>query len=110
MGTDMIRMSVKWRVVPSGAPSIVSALQTLMVRTRTAAGCTACSLSTDMDGQVEIHYVADWEREGDLQRQIRSSDFTRLAELMEHATEPPTIEFVTETGTFGFDYAERVRQ
>lgn len=107
---NAVRMTLKWRVAPAGAPSIVSALQALMVRTRIAEGCTGCSLSTDMDGHVEIRYAANWESEGDMQRQIRSSDFTRLAELMEHATEPPTIQFVLPTGTSGLEYAEKVRQ
>jgi quinol monooxygenase YgiN len=110
MGTATIRMTLRWRVALAGAPSIVFALQALMVRTRTAAGCTGCSLSTEVDGQVEIRYVADWEREGDLQDQIRSSDFTRLAELMERATEPPTIQFMLPTGACGLEYAEKVRQ
>jgi quinol monooxygenase YgiN len=105
-----VRMTLKWQVASGEAASITTALQTLMVRTRAEPGCTGCSLSTDLGARNEIRYVADWRTEVDLQRQIRSSDFARLAELMEHATAPPTVEFALPGGTRGLDYAEQVRR
>jgi quinol monooxygenase YgiN len=110
MGTPAVRMTLTWRVAQGEATSMTSALQRLMERTRAAPGCTHCSMSTDISTRIEIRYVADWESEHDVQRHIRSSDFTRLAELMEHATEPPTVEFVVPTGICGLEYAEKVRR
>ena len=110
MESAPVRMTLRWRVASGEAASIASALQMLMVRTRSEPGCTGCSLSTDLGARIAICYVADWKNEGDLQRQIRSDDFTRLAELMEHATEPPEVEFALPSGTRGLEYAEGVRR
>ncbi len=88
---------------------MMSALQMVLVRTRRARGCTGCSLSTEIGSHVEIRYAADWENEDDLQCQIRSADFSKLAELMEHGIEPPTIEFTVPSGTRGMEYAEKIR-
>ncbi len=110
METLAVRMTLTWHVAQGEDTSIVSALQRLMERTRATLGCTRCSLSTDIGTRIEIRYVADWESERDAQRHIRSSDFTRLAELMEQATEPPTVEFAIPTGICGLEYAEKVRR
>jgi quinol monooxygenase YgiN len=110
METSRVRMTLRWQVASGEAASITTALQTLMVRTRAEPGCTGCSLSTDLGARSEVRYVAEWRTEVDLQRQIRSSDFARLAELMEHATSPPTIEFTLPAGSRGLDYAEQVRR
>jgi quinol monooxygenase YgiN len=105
-----IRMKVTLRVTPGETASITTALQTLMARTRGEPGCTGCSLSTSLSARTEIRYVTDWKSEADLQHQIRSIDFARLAELMEHATEAPTVEFALPTGVRGLEYAEEVRR
>ncbi len=110
MGTPAIRMSLTWRVEPKEGESTTSAMHWLMVRTRARPGCTGCSLSTDMGPRIEIRYTADWESERDLQREIRSSDFLQVAELMERATERPTIEFALPSGVRGLEYAEQIRQ
>jgi quinol monooxygenase YgiN len=103
-------MTLKWRVIPAQAAAITSALQTMLIRTRGELGCLGCSLTTEIGSQVDIRLVADWANEDDLQRQIRSKDFSKLAELMESGTEPPTIEFALPSGIHGMGYAERVRR
>ena len=110
MRIDLVRMTLKWRVAAVAATPIMSALQTVLFRTRTERGCVGGSLSTEIGPHVEIRYVVDWESEGDLQRQIRSNDFSQLAELMERATEPPTIEFALPSGMHGMEYAEKIRR
>jgi quinol monooxygenase YgiN len=110
MRTTAARMMLKWRVVPGEAQAITSALQTVMMRTRTERGCTGCSLNAETGSDIEIRYVANWESEPDLQRQIRSSSFSQLAQLLERGIDPPTIEFTVPSGTFGMEYAERIRR
>jgi quinol monooxygenase YgiN len=109
MNTAAIRMALQWRVIPEETAAMMSALQTVLVRTRLERGCISCALSTEIGSRLEIRYVADWESEDDLQRHIRSSDFSKLAELMERGIEPPTIEFALPSGTRGMDYAEKIR-
>jgi quinol monooxygenase YgiN len=110
MESPAVSMTLEWRVAHGEDASIASALQRLMERTRATPGCTHCSLSTDIGTRIEIRFVADWESERDVQRHIRSSDFARLAELMEQATEPPTIQFIIPAGICGLEYAEKVRR
>jgi quinol monooxygenase YgiN len=110
MITTAVRMTLKWRVVPGEVAAITPALQAILARTRSELGCIGCSLTEEMRASIEIRYVVDWESEGDLQRQIRSNDFSRLAELMERGTEPPSIEFTLPYGIRGMEYAEQIRR
>lgn len=109
MESAPVRMTVKWRVPAGEALSITTALQTLMQHTRAAQGCSGCSFSTEMDALVVIHYLETWKTEADLRRQLRSDRFASLAELIEHATERPLIEFSLPDGLRGIEYAEEVR-
>ena len=110
MESPSVGMTVQWRVPAGEAQSITAALQSLMLQTRAAPGCTGCSVSTDMGALVVIRYVESWKSETDLRRQLRSHRFSALAELIEHATENPAVEFQLPNGPRGLDYAEEVRQ
>ncbi len=103
-------MTVRWNVTPGEARSITAALQTLMMQTRNEPGCAGCAVSIEMGRYPRIDYVEEWNTENELKRQIRSDRFASLAELMEHATERPFVNFGLPSGTRGLDYAEEVRQ
>lgn len=109
MKPDPVRMTLKWSVTAGEARSIAGTLQTLMIETRMAPGCLGCSSSFEMDQRASIRYVEEWKTEEELQHQIRSDRFARLAELMERSAERPSVEFVLPGGTLGLDYAEKVR-
>jgi quinol monooxygenase YgiN len=110
MGSDPVRMTVQWRVPAGEVQSVTAALQTLMLQTRAAPGCAGCALSTQMGAVAVIDYVENWNSETDLRRQVRSHRFSALAELIEHATESPIVEFTLPGGPRGLEYAEEVRQ
>jgi quinol monooxygenase YgiN len=103
-----VRMTMKWLVPPPESGPITAALHALMVAARVEPGCVSCNLSTQMGDKAGLHYEEIWEDEEDLKRQLRSIRFSRLAELVERATERPEIEFVLEGGVRGLDYAEEV--
>ena len=109
MATSPVRMILKWSVPPGESRPIVSALQALMISTRAEAGCLGCSLSTEVRNKVLIQYSEEWNSENDLIRRLRSDRFAALAELMEHSSEYPTMEFDLQGATRGMDYAEEVR-
>ena len=108
MESAPVRMTVRWNLAPGEARSIAATLQTQMVETRASPGCLGCSLSTDADARMVVYYMEEWRSEEDLQRQIRSRRFATLAELMEHCTAPPVVEFKLRGGTRGLEYAEQV--
>jgi quinol monooxygenase YgiN len=109
MTSPPVRMVLRWSVPPGESRPIASCLQGLMVSTRAEPGCVGCSLSTDMGRQAVIRYTEEWMTEDDLKRQLRSDRFSVLAELMEHASEVPTIEFALKGSIRGIDYAEEIR-
>ena len=109
MVAQHIRMTVDWYVAPGEVTAINAALNSLMVTTRVAPGCVGCTLSTRLGDQAGFHYVEEWKTEADLINQLRSNRFTKLADLMEHATERPYVEFSVRGETRGIEYAEEVR-
>ena len=109
MAPAPVRMTLKWIVTAGEARSLAGTLQTLMIETRMEPGCLGCSSSFEMDQRASIRYVEEWNTEEQLQGQIRSHRFAKLAELMERSAERPLIEFILPCGTRGLEYAEAVR-
>jgi len=105
-----VRMTLEWFVPPRESGRILAALHALMVAARSEPGYVACHLSTEMGERAGLRYTEDWAEEEDLRRQLRSDRFSRLAELMEHATEQPKIEFTLPYGVRGLEYAEASRE
>ena len=98
------RMSIEWLVTPGQARPITTALQLLAADTRTARGCTSCSMSTELTSGVTVRYVEEWETEDDLRHHLRSDIFRRLAPLIEDAQRTPSVVFVVGGETRGLDY------
>lgn len=109
MVAAQVRMTLRWSIPPGESRPIVSVLQGLMVSTRAEPGCVGCSLTTDVGTHVAINYSEDWSSEDALKRQVRSHRFTVLAELMEHASERPSVKFTLAGSVRGLDYAEEIR-
>lgn len=109
MPSSVARMVVNW-VVPLGeSQSITDALHRVMVSARSRQGCVGVTVATDVGAQVGVRYTEEWADEDLLRRELRSERFCTLASLMEHATQPPLVEFILPGGTRGLDYAEEVR-
>ena len=105
-----VRMTVQWFVPSQETGPIAAALHALMVAAKAEPGCVSCNLSTEMGGKAGLRYVEEWKNEEDLKRQLRSARFTRLAELVERATEHPRFEFSVGDDVRGLEYAEEVRR
>jgi quinol monooxygenase YgiN len=105
-----VRVSAHWSVSTGETEVVSAAVQSLMVATRAQPGCVSCSLSTQVGERTCFHYEEEWRTEDDLNLQIRSGRFAKLAHLMESAMERPRIEFVLPHGTRGIEYAEEVRR
>ena len=105
-----VRMTVQWFVPSRESGPILAALHALMVAARAEPGCLGCHLSTEMGDRAGLSYTEEWKAEEDLKRQLRSARFSRLAELMERATEHPKVEFMLPCGVRGLEYAEAARE
>ena len=80
-----------------------------MIATSAEPGCLSCRLCTDVGEETVISYEEEWKSEEDLKRQLKSERFGVLAELMEHASHQPSIQFVVGETLRGPDYAEAIR-
>lgn len=105
-----VRMTVRWSVPSPESGSILAALHALMVAARAEPGSCGCHLTTEMGERAGLSYTEEWIHEDELKRQLRSERFSRLAELMERATEQPKVEFALPCGVRGLEYAEAVRE
>jgi quinol monooxygenase YgiN len=102
-------MLVEW-VVPLGETRpITIALHTVAADTRTLRGCVGCSVTTDIRQAGAVRYVEEWKTEEDLRRRLKADTFAQLVTLIEHASQPPRIEFTLPQGTRGLDFVEDVR-
>ena len=108
MVAQHVRMTLDWTVPPGEVTVVNAALNSLMVTTRQSPGCLSCVLSTQLGDRAGFHYVEEWRTEADLIHQLRSRRFSKLAHLMEGATERPHIEFTVNGETRGIEYAEEV--
>ena len=104
----MVRLTVTLNASsPRYAQNVVEAFRFLMVGTRLEPGCEGCTVWVDGDSMV--HYVEEWESEGDMRRRVRSRRFTSLLGLIESAHDPPSVQFDFVTSTRGLDYVTQVR-
>lgn len=101
---------MQWYVPIGEMGAINVALQSLMVATRAEPGCLGCFLSTELAGRSGFTYMEEWKSEQDLVSQLQSVRFTKLAHLLESASERPRIEFSLPGGTRGIEYADEVRR
>ena len=109
MNPPPARMVLQWSVPFAESRPIASFLQGLMASTRAEPACLSCRLCTDAGLETIISYVEEWRSEEDLKRQLKSERFAALAELMEHASQQPSIEFIVGNSSRGSEYAEEVR-
>ena len=109
MFSSRVRMTIEWYVPLGQTRPITLALHSLAAETRTAHGCIACSVATDIGNRGTVRYTEEWQTEDDLRQRIRSETFAQLFTLMEGAIQPPRIEFALPHETRGLDFVEEVR-
>jgi quinol monooxygenase YgiN len=109
MNSAPARMVLQWSIPSAESRPIAAFLQGLMVSTSAEPGCLSCRMCTDVGPETAISYVEEWKSEEDLKRQLKSERFAALAELMEHASQQPSIEFIVGDTSRGPEYAEEIR-
>ena len=105
----MVQVTLTMVVHPRGRAEIIHALRSLMLALQAAPGFISCRLCQEADDANAIFYVEEWYTPEDLDRQIRSSHYTRLLSIMEAAAEPPELRLSWVTDVRGLEYLEAVR-
>lgn len=103
-----VTMTLNWHVPPGEARPITEALHVLMIAARTERGYVNCSLSAELGDFAKVRYREEWQTEEDLQRQVKSPRFVKLAELIERASDRPLVQFHLTNSVRGLDYAEEL--
>ena len=104
-----VRLSVSWWIAAAEARPITEALHTLMDIARSEPGCVTCSLQTRLADGAHLIYREEWQSEADLRREVRSSRFDKLLELMERASRQPRLRFHLPTAVRGLEYVAELR-
>jgi quinol monooxygenase YgiN len=105
----MIELRLYLRIPPKRASSLLVALQALERQTQLQRGCVETHLFAECRDPQNLCYTEMWDTEENLCLMLCSEHFTRLAELMETAAEPPTLDFRTITAIRGLEFAQQAR-
>ena len=105
----MIELRLCLQTPPHRTESLLAALQSLARLARLARGCLEAHLFADSHDSRNLCYTEAWDTEENLCAMLRSEHFTRLAELMETAVEPPILDFRTITAVHGLEFAWQAR-
>jgi quinol monooxygenase YgiN len=99
---------VQWRITPAEARPITEALHALMFAAQTERGYVNCSVSTELGELAQLDYREEWQTEEDLQHQLRTARFAKVAELIEAASQPPSVQFHLAGVVHGLEYVEEL--
>ena len=94
---------------PPGARELLQALRTLIRQARAEKGFITCRLCLEADNADTICYEERWETQKDFEEQARSPRYFHLLDLMESATEPPSLEFHFVSETRGLESLAELR-
>jgi quinol monooxygenase YgiN len=104
----MVQVTLTMVAHPRHRAEIIQALRSLMLPLQAAPGFISCRLCQEADDPNTICYAEEWRTPEDLDRQIRSSHYTRLLGIMA-AAEPPELRLNWVTDVKGLEYLETVR-
>ena len=105
----MVHVALTMVVHPRRTAEMIQTLQSLMVLLPAASGFISCRLCQEADHANTLCYEEEWDTPEDLDRQIRSSHYTRLLTLMDKAAQPPKLRLNWVTEVKGLEYLESVR-
>lgn len=105
----MIELHLCLRSHSQRLASLLAALQTLEREATLERGCVETHLFAECRDPQNLCYTEMWDTEENLCLMLRSEHFTRLAELMETAAEPPALDFRTITTIRGLEFAQQAR-
>ncbi len=105
----MVQVVLRMVAAPRRRADLVGTLRSLMLPLQAASGFISSRVYLDADHPDALCYVEEWQTAEDLDRQIRSSHYTRLLALMEEAAEVPALRLNWVSEVRGLEYLEAVR-
>lgn len=105
----MIELRLYLRTPAKRTLALRVALQALERQAQLQRGCLETHLFMESRDHRSLCYTEAWDTEENLGLMLCSEHFTRLAELMETAAEPPTLDFRTIDAIRGLEFAQQAR-
>jgi hypothetical protein len=102
----MVQLCLQLTVAPDRIQEAIQTLRVVMRPARLDRECAGATLSTSVENPTILCYTEDWQTPEPLIREMRSSRFTRLLEVMESATDTPKLEIRFISEIRGLDYVE----
>ena len=105
----MVQVVLRMVVHPARTAEIIRTLRSLMLPLQAEPGFISCRLCQEAGDANTLCYAEEWHTPEDLDRQIRSSHYTRLLGLMEEAAAPPELRLYWVTDVKGLEYLATLR-
>ena len=105
----MIQVVLKLAAQTPITAEMLHTLRSLMLPLPAEPGFVSCGLYQEDDNPNTILYVEEWDTENELNRQIRSSHYSRLLNLMEAASSVPELRLNWITDVKGLEHLEKIR-
>jgi quinol monooxygenase YgiN len=105
----MILAIVRIVAPPTRRNDVVQILRSLVGPTQVEPGCLSCGLYQGLEDANTLTFMEEWHTQEDFERHLRSEAYRKLLEVMELASEAPTVQFHTVVHTAGIEaiYAAR---
>jgi quinol monooxygenase YgiN len=96
-------------VHPEKHDDVLRTLRSIIGPTRAQLRCTSCQLYQDVEDANLLSFIQEWDSKEALDEYIRSDSYRKILAVMELASEPPEIKFITAVETEGLELIEEVR-
>ena len=105
----MVIATLRMSVPVENQDDVLKTLRMVMGPTRAQLRCISCQLYQDVEDKNLVYLIQEWESQEALDDHIRSDHYRKVLAVMELASEPPEIRFITATHTAGMELIERLR-
>ena len=105
----MIFFFLRLTVPPERRDDVLKTLRMVMGPALAQLKCLSCYLYQDLENENLVSFVQEWESQEALDEYIRSDAYRRILAVMELASEPPEIKFITALRTEGLELIEEIR-
>lgn len=105
----MITSTIRITVSDSLNSEIVRLLRSLIEPTRVETGCISCGLYKDLHDPGILIWVEDWDTQDDLERHLRSPQYTKVLAALDMSDAQPELRFDTVVETKGMQLIAEAR-
>jgi quinol monooxygenase YgiN len=103
----MILATVRMAIPPAKHGEVLRILRAMNAHNRSQPGCLSSYIYRDAEEANVLMVEEAWTGEEELERHLRSADYSRLLQVMEMAIENPEIRFNTTSKSSGIEIIER---